>query len=252
VAVLFLDLDGFKDVNDNNGHEAGDRLLVAVSRRLQASLRPEDTIARLGGDEFTVLIEDLDDTRFVNRVAERITESLKTPFLINGAEASITASIGIALSTGLETTPEELLNHADTAMYEAKRAGKARAVVYSGTETQSPNDEASHLGVEDAVVVEESYEDAAAEPDEVAVEDEAAEQNEVAELDEIEAEDEVAMEDEVAVEEPNPNGSEAPREQHEPEQHEPEAQEPFLTTPSRKSLSEARRRRRLRFPPRLG
>ncbi len=165
VAVLFIDLDGFKDINDNTGHEAGDRLLVAVSRRLQASLRPEDTIARLGGDEFTVLIEDLDDTRFVSRVAERITESLKTPFIINGAEASITASIGIALSTGFETTPEELLRHADAAMYEAKRAGKARSVVYSATETPPADEDRDTAVVEDVVVVEDSYEDAATEAD---------------------------------------------------------------------------------------
>ena len=81
VAVLFLDLDDFKPINDNYGHEAGDRLLAAVAQRLQGCVRPEDTVARLGGDEFTVLLEDIDDVRYAIAVAERIEESLGDPFL---------------------------------------------------------------------------------------------------------------------------------------------------------------------------
>jgi diguanylate cyclase (GGDEF)-like protein len=255
VAVLFLDLDGFKAINDNNGHEAGDRLLVAVTRRLQASLRPEDTIARLGGDEFTVLIEDLIDTRFVTRVAERIAESLKTPFLLNGHEASITASIGIAVSTGMEAAPEELLRNADAAMYEAKRAGKARYVIYRDSGTP-PAPARAVAGIEDAAGLDDAEIYDARPPDEL-------EDMEVINLDDaLDAEPVESPE----LGEPLPADPAAPQLQ-EPHYDEPatrassngadadEAPEPETEipspTPSRSSLSAARRRRRLRFPPRL-
>ena len=130
IAVLFLDLDEFKPINDSLGHDAGDRLLIAVGRRLQSCLRPEDTIARLGGDEFTVLLEDITDVRYAIRVAERIAEALKEPFHLDGHEASVTASIGIAVGTGRESTPDDLVRSSDRAMYEAKRNGKARFVVF--------------------------------------------------------------------------------------------------------------------------
>src|SRR5256885_1812112 len=130
IAVLFLDLDEFKPINDSFGHDAGDRLLIAVGRRLQSCLRPEDTIARLGGDEFTVLLEDITDVRYAILVAERIAEALKKPFELDGQEASVTASIGIAVGTGRRSTPDELVRSSDQAMYEAKRSGKARFVVF--------------------------------------------------------------------------------------------------------------------------
>src|SRR4030095_14432256 len=95
-----------KPINDTYGHEAGDRLLTAVARRLKACVRPEDTVARLGGDEFTVLLEDIAAVRSASAVAERIEESLGAPFRFDGHEASITASIGIAVSTGRESAPE--------------------------------------------------------------------------------------------------------------------------------------------------
>ncbi len=126
VAVLFIDLDLFKHINDSLGHDAGDQLLVAVSKRLEACLRPEDTIARLGGDEFTILLEDVVDSHEATRVADRIADTLRTPFLLAGREVTVTTSAGIALSAPGQTSPEELLRNADTAMYTAKRQGKNR------------------------------------------------------------------------------------------------------------------------------
>jgi diguanylate cyclase (GGDEF)-like protein len=130
VAVLFLDLDDFKPINDSRGHDAGDRLLVSVSQRLAECLRPEDTIARLGGDEFVVLLEDIDDVRFAQRVARRIAAALEAPFALDGYEAAVTASIGIAVSAAADTSAETLLRAADQAMYTAKREGKARYAVH--------------------------------------------------------------------------------------------------------------------------
>jgi diguanylate cyclase (GGDEF)-like protein len=130
IAILFLDLDRFKVVNDSLGHEAGDQLLVAVAKRLQACLRPEDTVARLGGDEFTVLLEGITQVSDATHVAERIKQVLQAPFIVVGHEVFITASIGIALS-GLgfgQHDPGELLRDADAAMYKAK--GKARYEIF--------------------------------------------------------------------------------------------------------------------------
>ena len=128
--MLLLDLDGFKEVNDNFGHEAGDQLLIAVSQRLRASLRPADTIARLGGDEFTILVEEITELREATRVAERIEDALHTPFVLEGNEVRITTSIGIAFNRAEDAEPDELLRNADAAMYRAKRGGKARYEVF--------------------------------------------------------------------------------------------------------------------------
>lgn len=130
VAVLLLDLDGFKVVNDSYGHDAGDQLLIAVGQRLRACLRPGDTVARLGGDEFTILLEEITQLSEATRVAARIEDSLRTPFVLDGHETTITTSIGIAFNKPDEAEPEELLRNADSAMYKAKRAGKARSEVY--------------------------------------------------------------------------------------------------------------------------
>jgi diguanylate cyclase (GGDEF)-like protein/PAS domain S-box-containing protein len=130
VAVLFLDLDRFKLVNDSLGHGAGDQLLGQLSRVLSACVRPGDTVARLGGDEFTVLLEGLEQAADAVRVAERIQEALKVPCRVEGHEVFATASIGIALSTREYARPEDLLRDADTAMYQAKGSGRARHQIF--------------------------------------------------------------------------------------------------------------------------
>jgi diguanylate cyclase (GGDEF)-like protein len=130
LAVLFLDLDRFKVVNDSLGHSVGDQLLVGVSQRLAACLRPEDTIARLGGDEFAILLEDVKDDRAPTSVADRLTAELQQPFKVEGREVIITVSIGIAMSTAKRMTPEDILRDADLAMYHAKGKGKARYEVF--------------------------------------------------------------------------------------------------------------------------
>jgi diguanylate cyclase (GGDEF)-like protein len=125
-AVLFLDLDRFKDVNDNLGHFAGDELLRAVARRLEACIRPEDTVARLSGDEFAILLESITDISDAGRVAERIEEALSFPINLAGAEVTTSASMGIVTSSMAHEQPEQLLRSADMAMYRAKAAGRAR------------------------------------------------------------------------------------------------------------------------------
>jgi len=130
LAVLFLDLDRFKVVNDSLGHGVGDQLLIGVSQRLAACLRPEDTIARLGGDEFAILLEDVKDERGPTSAADRLTGELQQPFVVEGREVVITVSIGIAMSTARRMTPEDILRDADLAMYHAKGKGKARYEVF--------------------------------------------------------------------------------------------------------------------------
>jgi diguanylate cyclase (GGDEF)-like protein/PAS domain S-box-containing protein len=129
-AVLFLDLDRFKVVNDSLGHAAGDELLVEVSRRLERAVRPGDTVSRLGGDEFAILLEDVNDAGSAAHVAERIQTSIQEPIKLAGQEIVTGCSIGIALSaTGYEK-PEDVLRDADTAMYRAKSQGRARHEVF--------------------------------------------------------------------------------------------------------------------------
>ena len=128
-ALLFLDLDRFKVVNDSLGHAAGDTLQQAVARRLQGVLRPEDTVARLGGDEFCILLEEIDDAHEATRVAERVQQALTPPIRVEGREVVTSASVGVALAQP-GSRPQELLDQADTAMYRAKAAGKARHAVF--------------------------------------------------------------------------------------------------------------------------
>jgi len=130
-AVLFIDLDRFKLINDSLGHLIGDHLLIAIVGRLQACLRPTDLIARFGGDEFTILLENLSDISDTIRVADRIQTSLSLPFNLSGQEVFITASIGIALSATSYNQPEDLVRDADIAMYRAKIGGKARYEIFN-------------------------------------------------------------------------------------------------------------------------
>jgi len=130
-AVLFLDLDRFKVINDSLGHMVGDQLLVAIARRLETCLRPGDTVARLGGDEFTVLLNGIEDANDATIVAERIQKELAAPFNLNGHEIFTTASIGIALSTHGYHRPEDILRDTDIAMYRAKGMGKARHALFT-------------------------------------------------------------------------------------------------------------------------
>jgi diguanylate cyclase (GGDEF)-like protein/PAS domain S-box-containing protein len=144
LALLFLDLDRFKQVNDGLGHDAGDDLLVQAARRIRAVTRPIDTVARLGGDEFVVLCEDVDDEQHAIAVAERISRALEhRPFALGEVEVAVTASIGIALSAGGEAAhPEALLRDADAAMYRAKDAGRARFELFD--ESMRRRSEARH------------------------------------------------------------------------------------------------------------
>jgi diguanylate cyclase (GGDEF)-like protein len=130
--VLFLDLDGFKTVNDSLGHGVGDQLLCAVGERLNDCVRPSDTIARLGGDEFAVLLEET-GIDIGTEVAGRITETLSSPFLVEGRQVAARASIGIASGPAGKRTADELLRDADLAMYHAKRLGKARHAVFEAS-----------------------------------------------------------------------------------------------------------------------
>jgi diguanylate cyclase len=130
VAVLFIDLDNFKQINDRYGHLVGDELLIAVGERFRQHLRGSDTAARLGGDEFVVLIEfgATDATNTVMIVAERLRSALQVPLVLEPEPLTVKASIGIAVATSGEEEPEFLLKEADRALLEAKHSGKNRVV----------------------------------------------------------------------------------------------------------------------------
>ena len=129
-AVLFIDLDRFKVVNDSLGHSVGDELLRAITRRIERCVRPGDTVARLGGDEFTILVDDIGNASDATRVADRIQRELTQPFNLSGHEVFTSASIGIALSASGYDAADDLLRDADIAMYRAKALGKARYEVF--------------------------------------------------------------------------------------------------------------------------
>jgi diguanylate cyclase (GGDEF)-like protein/PAS domain S-box-containing protein len=129
-AVLFLDLDNFKVVNDSLGHLAGDLLLIEAAHRLLASVRATDTVARFGGDEFAVLLEDVSDVSEAVAKAERLANALRQPLEVDGREVRPDVSIGVALSSGGGDVPDDLLRRADLAMYQAKAAGKGRCSVF--------------------------------------------------------------------------------------------------------------------------
>ena len=132
-AVLFLDLDRFKVVNDSLGHLAGDQLLIVVANRLTSCVRGGDTVARLGGDEFVMLIEEVQDINYVIEIVQRVQMALKVPILIDGNEIFISTSIGIALNSGDYSKADQLLRDADTAMYRAKDQGRERYEIFNPT-----------------------------------------------------------------------------------------------------------------------
>ena len=131
-AVLYLDLDRFKTVNDSLGHALGDQLILEVSRRLHACMRPGDTIARLGGDEFTILLEDVDDPTDALRVAERLHAALQPPVMLEGHEIFVSTSLGIVVTAWDGRQAADLLRDADTAMYRAKSRGPGQTVLFDG------------------------------------------------------------------------------------------------------------------------
>lgn len=130
LAVLFLDLDRFRILNETLGHEIGDRLLLEVGHRIAGCLRPEDTVARLGGDEFALLLDETADLPGATAVAERVSAEIQRPFVVDGRDVLISASIGIALTGGGSMQPDEVLHNADLAMYQAKAEGRARYELY--------------------------------------------------------------------------------------------------------------------------
>jgi diguanylate cyclase (GGDEF)-like protein len=129
-AVLFLDLDRFKIINDSLGHVIGDKLLIGIAKRLKTCVRPRDIVARFGGDEFTILLNKVGDAADVTMVAERLQRKLSAPFKFGNYEVFSSASIGIIVSDDIVRDPEDFLRDADTAMYRAKESGKARCEVF--------------------------------------------------------------------------------------------------------------------------
>ncbi len=132
VGVLYLDLDGFKKINDTLGHDAGDRVLAEVAERLTRATRKEDVVARLGGDEFAVLLVELSNANEATVSAQRILDALSEPFLVEGREAEVSTGIGIAVTSSAAVLPDELVRRADTALYQAKRSGRGRWQVFGG------------------------------------------------------------------------------------------------------------------------
>ena len=149
VAVLFIDLDKFKAVNDNFGHEVGDRLLIAASERIAETMRDSDTVARLGGDEFVVLAEDMETDDEAVALAERVLHALTEPFPVGPAKVSMPASVGVSISADPETDPESMLREADVAMYRAKGAGGSRLEVFDGSLRAEVN---AHLQIEEKLL----------------------------------------------------------------------------------------------------
>ena len=138
LAIMFVDLDGFKQINDAHGHDTGDRLLIEAASRLRACLRTSDLVARLGGDEFIVLLEDMQDTNQVEAVASKLLAEIGRPYaLVAGEESRVSASIGISMLPDDAGDPRTLMKHADTAMYRAKQSGKNGYRFFAGESADS-------------------------------------------------------------------------------------------------------------------
>ena len=148
IAILFLDVDDFKQVNDSLGHAAGDSVLIGLAGRLQAMLRPMDTVARLGGDEFTFLFEQLGSEREAVLIAERIGHTTSLPIALDDGEASVTVSIGVALVTDPSVSPDRVMRDADAAMYRAKEQGGGRFELF---DESSRRRAVERIGLEDAL-----------------------------------------------------------------------------------------------------
>jgi diguanylate cyclase (GGDEF)-like protein len=151
IGVMFMDLDGFKPINDRLGHDVGDKLLTALARRLEDGLRGSDTPARFGGDEFVVLCEDVADEQHVIAIAERLQRAIAEPFRIDDHELSVTSSMGVVVSDGREQGAGELIRDADEAMYRAKRQGVAYEVFDEGMRTRVRARAKSEMELERAV-----------------------------------------------------------------------------------------------------
>ena len=130
VAMMFIDLDKFKAVNDNLGHDVGDQLIVSVAGRLAELMRDSDTVARLGGDEFVILAEDLESEDEALSLAERVLDALERPFALGKAEVAMLASAGVSVSHSPDADPEAMLREADLAMYRAKNSGERRLALF--------------------------------------------------------------------------------------------------------------------------
>ena len=126
MVVAYIDLDGFKEMNDRYGHEAGDLLLVTVSRRMKAALREKDVLARMGGDEFVALIVSLDNPQACQPILGRLLQAAADPVVLGNLSMQVSASIGVAICPPDGSEPDQLIRHADQAMYRAKQLGKSR------------------------------------------------------------------------------------------------------------------------------
>jgi diguanylate cyclase (GGDEF)-like protein/PAS domain S-box-containing protein len=152
LAVCFLDLDGFKPINDDHGHEIGDEMLVVVARRLETTLRAIDTVARLGGDEFVLLIAKVADMQELEAILGRLMAAIETPFVIGDLQLRVTASIGLTLYPLDDADPESLLRHADQAMYMAKRSGRSRYSLFdAGKDREAQSRELRTEGIRHAL-----------------------------------------------------------------------------------------------------
>jgi diguanylate cyclase (GGDEF)-like protein len=136
LGVVFIDLDGFKEVNDSLGHHAGDELLIAVARRLRAALRPSDLLARFAGDEFLVLADDLESPGELMQLAQRLMACMDGPFSIAHRVLRVTASIGVAYSPDSGDPAEDMVRKADAAMYLAKQRGRNRVEMFGHAESE--------------------------------------------------------------------------------------------------------------------
>jgi diguanylate cyclase (GGDEF)-like protein len=142
LAVLFLDLDGFKAVNDSFGHKQGDWVLTRIGQRLVACVRESDTVARLGGDEFAILLENVSHTKDILPVISKILKAVAEPFLVQNTEACVTSSIGVSVYPMDGTTPDDLIENADKAMYQAKNSGKNAYEFFTSPQRKQPHSRA--------------------------------------------------------------------------------------------------------------